>query len=130
MIGARLTSLCSLIVEDQRITLPFDPKPLESPGPWSAHYRLTIGRALTSPDPELRCRGLARLREHGMIGNQLRTDLLELLENEPDPKVRQAAFAVVPYLGIKARAVIGLAIDSTHDGDHPLVIEWREAAKR
>jgi hypothetical protein len=129
-IGERLPGLFELRVGGQAVPLPYVREELERESAWTAARRATLGRALASPEPEERRRALLRLREHGEHAGQLRALLLAIIEDDDDPRVRAAAFAVVPKLGRLAPAVIAILGDMARERDDPQLREWLSVARR
>lgn len=123
-LGERLPSLFSLSVDARVLSLGFVEDALDKPEPWSPSRRTTLGRALASPSAAHRRKALERLREHGAVANQLRSALLRIIETDPEPRVRLAAFAVVARLGSGAAAMLALLVDAARERDDPELHDW------
>jgi hypothetical protein len=122
-LAVELPRLFSWIAGPRAVPLAFAREQLERAEPWSARRRTTIGRALASGEPRVRRRALEQLATHAEAGNQLRSVLFAIIEGDPDPEVRRAAFAVVPGLGSGAAVILALAIDAASEDD-PQLREW------
>ncbi|PRQ05852.1 hypothetical protein ENSA5_01720 [Enhygromyxa salina] len=128
-LGEGLPSLFGLDIDGVSLALPFDRVAVGSDQPWTARRRTALGRALASPEPADRLGALERLLDHGEDAGQLRAPLLAIIERDPEPRVRAAAFAVVPRLGEVAEAIMALSADAARERDDPQLRDWLKLAR-
>ena len=125
-LGRRLPHLVELEVNGTYVALEAGDDPSEDAQTqaWSAARRTALGRALTRPDPEQRRDALHQLRGYGESVAQLRSSLLQLVEHDPERRVRAAAFALIPQLGPASEAMFAYLVDSAREREDADVLGW------